>query len=230
MLTFIYLTGFICVLAILAYHRTSRPKFTVAIAALLVLGTLLNVTGIISWLIFTIVALVLNTPTLRKKFITHYALNSFKKVMPKMSQTEQEAIDAGTVWWEADLFSGKPDWNKLHAIQAPTLTPAEQAFLDGPVDDVCRMVNDFHVTHDLADLPPEVWQQLKQHKFFAMIIKKQYGGLEFSAYAQSLVLQKLTGVSTVLSSTVGVPNSLCALVSYCNTTVLKSKKIITYPV
>ncbi|KJG55750.1 acyl-CoA dehydrogenase [Photobacterium kishitanii] len=208
MLTFIYLTGFICVLAILAYHRTSRPKFTVAIAALLVLGTLLNVTGIISWLIFTIVALVLNTPTLRKKFITHYALNSFKKVMPKMSQTEQEAIDAGTVWWEADLFSGKPDWNKLHAIQAPTLTPAEQAFLDGPVDDVCRMVNDFHVTHDLADLPPEVWQQLKQHKFFAMIIKKQYGGLEFSAYAQSLVLQKLTGVSTVLSSTVGVPNSL----------------------
>ncbi|PSU89003.1 acyl-CoA dehydrogenase FadE [Photobacterium kishitanii] len=208
MLTFIYLTGFICVLAILAYHRTSRPKFTVAIAALLVLGTLLNVTGIISWLIFTGVALVLNTPTLRKKFITHYALNSFKKVMPKMSQTEQEAIDAGTVWWEADLFSGKPDWNKLHAIQAPTLTPAEQAFLDGPVDDVCRMVNDFHVTHDLADLPPEVWQQLKQHKFFAMIIKKQYGGLEFSAYAQSLVLQKLTGVSTVLSSTVGVPNSL----------------------
>ncbi|PSV15114.1 acyl-CoA dehydrogenase FadE [Photobacterium kishitanii] len=208
MLTFIYLTGFICVLAILAYHRTSRPKFTVAIAALLVLGTLLNVTGIISWLIFTGVALVLNTPTLRKKFITHYALNSFKKVMPKMSQTEQEAIDAGTVWWEADLFSGKPDWNKLHAIQAPTLTPAEQAFLDGPVDDVCRMVNDFHVTHDLADLPPEVWQQLKQHKFFAMIIKKKYGGLEFSAYAQSLVLQKLTGVSTVLSSTVGVPNSL----------------------
>ena len=206
--TFLYLITFICMLAILAYHRLSRSTFTAAIAALLVLGTLLNVTGIISWLIFAVIALVLNIPTLRKKFITQYALNNFKKVMPQMSQTEQEAIDAGTVWWEADLFSGKPDWNKLHAIQAPTLTSAEQDFLDGPLNDVCRMVNDFHVTHDLADLPPEVWQHLKQHKFFAMIIKKQYGGLEFSAYAQSLVLQKLTGVSSVLSTTVSVPNSL----------------------
>ena len=208
MTTLVYLIAFFCGLAILAYHRASRLTFTVVIAALLILGTLLNVTGIISWLIFAVIALVLNTPILRKKFITHYALNSFKSIMPKMSQTEQEAIDAGTVWWEADLFSGKPDWNKLHAIQAPTLTPAEQAFLDGPVDDVCRMVNDFQITHDLADLPPEVWQHLKQHKFFAMIIKKQYGGLEFSAYAQSLVLQKLTGVSSVLSTTVSVPNSL----------------------
>ncbi|SMY38805.1 acyl-CoA dehydrogenase FadE [Photobacterium andalusiense] len=206
--TFIYLVSFICMVIILAYHRVSRPIFTAMIAALLVIGTLFDIIGIVSWFIFTIIALVINIAPIRKKLLTSYALNSFKKVMPQMSQTEQEAIDAGTVWWEADLFSGKPDWNKLHAIQPPTLTAAEQAFLDGPVNDVCRMVNDFQVTHDLADLPPEVWQQLKQHKFFAMIIKKQYGGLEFSAYAQSLVLQKLTGVSAVLSSTVGVPNSL----------------------
>ena len=208
MLTFIYLISFICVLGVLAYHRISRPLFTTIIAALLVLGTLINVTGIISWLTFAAIALPLNIPLLRKKLITQSALKHFKNIMPQMSQTEKEAIDAGTVWWEADLFSGNPDWNKLHAIQAPTLTPAEHAFLDGPVNDICRMVNDFHITHDLADLPPEVWQQLKQHKFFAMIIKKQYGGLAFSAYAQSLVLQKLTGVSAVLSSTVGVPNSL----------------------
>ena len=96
----------------------------------------------------------------------------------------------------------------LHKIKAPTLSKEEQAFLDGPVEEVCTMVNDYQVTHELADLPPEVWLYLKQHKFFAMIIKKEYGGLEFSAYAQSLVLQKLTGVSSVLSSTVGVPNSL----------------------
>ena len=208
MLTFIYLISFICVLGVLAYHRISRPLFTTIIAALLVLGTLINVTGIISWLTFAAIALPLNITLLRKKLITQSALKHFKNIMPQMSQTEKEAIDAGTVWWEADLFSGNPDWNKLHAIQAPTLTPAEHAFLDGPVNDICRMVNDFHITHDLADLPPEVWQQLKQHKFFAMIIKKQYGGLAFSAYAQSLVLQKLTGVSAVLSSTVGVPNSL----------------------
>jgi acyl-CoA dehydrogenase len=208
MLTFIYLISFICVLGVLAYHRISRPLFTTIIAALLVLGTLINVTGIISWLTFAAIALPLNITLLRKKLITQSALKHFKNIMPQMSQTEKEAIDAGTVWWEADLFSGNPDWNKLHAIQAPTLTPAEHAFLEGPVNDICRMVNDFHITHDLADLPPEVWQQLKQHKFFAMIIKKQYGGLAFSAYAQSLVLQKLTGVSAVLSSTVGVPNSL----------------------
>ncbi|MCA2423543.1 acyl-CoA dehydrogenase family protein, partial [Vibrio alginolyticus] len=123
-------------------------------------------------------------------------------------QTEKEALDAGTVWWEAELFKGKPEWEKLHAIQAPKLSAEEQAFLDGPVNEVCAMVSDFQVTHELADLPPEVWQYLKDNKFFAMIIKKKYGGLEFSAYAQSLVLQKLTGVSGVLSSTVGVPNSL----------------------
>ena len=125
-----------------------------------------------------------------------------------MSQTEKEALDAGTVWWEAELFKGKPEWQKLHAISKPTLSAEEQAFLDGPVNEVCAMVNDYQVTHELADLPPEVWQFLKEKKFFAMIIKKQYGGLEFSAYAQSLVLQRLSGVSSVLSSTVGVPNSL----------------------
>ena len=93
-------------------------------------------------------------------------------------------------------------------IPTPQLTDEERAFIEGPVVEVCSMVNDYQVTHDLADLPPEIWQYLKDNKFFAMIIKKKYGGLEFSAYAQSLVLQKLTGVSTVLSTTVGVPNSL----------------------
>ncbi|GAL26876.1 butyryl-CoA dehydrogenase [Vibrio variabilis] len=125
-----------------------------------------------------------------------------------MSQTEKEALDAGTVWWEAELFKGKPDWQKLQNITPSKLTEEEQAFLDGPVNEVCAMVNDFQITHELADLPPEIWQYLKDNKFFAMIIKKQYGGLEFSAYAQSCVLQKLCAVSTVLSSTVGVPNSL----------------------
>ncbi|WP_029860765.1 acyl-CoA dehydrogenase FadE, partial [Vibrio parahaemolyticus] len=145
---------------------------------------------------------------IRQSLISRKALALFKTVLPAMSQTEKEALDAGTVWWEAELFKGKPEWEKLHAIQAPKLSAEEQAFLDGPVNEVCAMVSDFQVTHELADLPPEVWQYLKDNKFFAMIIKKKYGGLEFSAYAQSLVLQKLTGVSGVLSSTVGVPNSL----------------------
>tara|TARA_B110000495_G_scaffold102464_2_gene88534 strand:+ start:333 stop:2525 length:2193 start_codon:yes stop_codon:yes gene_type:complete len=132
----------------------------------------------------------------------------FRGIMPEMSKTEQEAIDAGTTWFEAELFRGTPDWKKLHNYPKPRLSAEEQAFLDGPVEEVCRMTDDWQTTHELADLSPEVWQYLKDNKFFAMIIKKQYGGLEFCAYAQSCVLQKLSSVSTVLSSTVGVPNSL----------------------
>lgn len=208
MVTLAYVISFIGVMFILAYHRASLKTFTAVIAATLLIGTVFSITGVISWLIFAAIAIPLNIPALRKKYLAAPALKAFQGVMPEMSRTEKEAIDAGTVWWEADLFGGNPDWKKLHDIPAPTLSAEEQDFLDGPVNELCRMVNDFQITHELADLPPEVWQYLKDHKFFAMIIKKQYGGLEFSAYAQSLVLQKLTGVSAVLSSTVGVPNSL----------------------
>ncbi len=96
----------------------------------------------------------------------------------------------------------------LHNYPQPTLTEEEQAFLYGPVEEACRMANDFQITHELADLPPELWAFLKQHRFFTMIIKKQYGGIEFSAYAQSQVLQKLASVSSILAINVGVPNSL----------------------
>lgn len=125
-----------------------------------------------------------------------------------MSDTEKSAIDAGTTWWEADLFCGNPDWKKLHQYPVPKLTIEEQAFVDGPVEVVCSMLDDWEATHELTDLPQDVWQYLKDNKFFAMIIKKEYGGLEFSAFAQSCVLQKLTSKSTLLSSIVGVPNSL----------------------
>lgn len=208
MVTLVYLLGLLGLTGVLAYHRANLKTFTIAIAAALILGTLLDIVGQYSWLLFLLVAVPLNMTTLRRSLLSRPALKAFKGVMPEMSRTEKEAIDAGTVWWEADLFRGAPNWDKLHDIPAPRLSPEEKAFLDGPVNEVCRMVNDFQVTHELADLPPEVWQYLKDHKFFAMIIKKEYGGLEFSAYAQSLVLQKLTGVSGVLSSTVGVPNSL----------------------
>ena len=200
--------GFTTVLGICLYHRTSLvlaiTALTITMAALTALGGL----GSISWVLYLAAVAVLAIPAIRQSLISRKALTLFRKVLPAMSQTEKEALDAGTVWWEAELFKGKPDWNKLQQIKAPKLSAEEKAFLDGPVEEVCAMVNDYQVTHELADLPPQVWQFLKEHKFFAMIIKKEYGGLEFSAYAQSLVLQKLTGVSGVLSSTVGVPNSL----------------------
>ncbi|NVC93682.1 acyl-CoA dehydrogenase [Vibrio natriegens] len=196
------------VLGITLYHRMSLVKSVSLLTAAMLVLTIAGSAGFIGWTIYILAIAVFAVSGIRQSLISRKALAVFKKVLPAMSQTEKEALDAGTVWWEAELFKGKPEWKKLHAIQTPKLSAEEQAFLDGPVNEVCAMVNDFQVTHELADLPPEVWQYLKDHKFFAMIIKKKYGGLEFSAYAQSLVLQKLTGVSGVLSSTVGVPNSL----------------------
>ncbi|MDF9388564.1 acyl-CoA dehydrogenase [Vibrio sp. 1151_11] len=200
--------GFLTVFGVCLYHRMSLFSALVALTVTMVVLTLLDYTGVIGWLLYLAAIALLAVPSIRQSVISEKALTLFKKVLPAMSQTEKEALDAGTVWWEAELFKGKPNWSKLHKIAAPTLSAQEQAFIDGPVNEVCAMVSDYQVTHELADLPPEVWQYLKDHKFFAMIIKKQYGGLEFSAYAQSIVLQKLTGVSGVLSSTVGVPNSL----------------------
>ncbi|CDU00647.1 Acyl-coenzyme A dehydrogenase [Vibrio coralliirubri] len=202
------LLGMTAILGVCLYHRVSLVRALVVLTGAMVALTLFGGVAVTGWLCYLLAVAIFAVPTIRQTLISQKALSLFKKVLPAMSQTEKEALEAGTVWWEAELFKGKPEWKKLQGIADPKLSEAEQAFLDGPVNTVCEMVNDYQVTHELADLPPEVWQYLKDHKFFAMIIKKKYGGLEFSAYAQSLVLQKLTGVSSVLSSTVGVPNSL----------------------
>ncbi|KAA8676656.1 acyl-CoA dehydrogenase FadE [Vibrio gigantis] len=202
------LLGMTAILGVCLYHRVSLVRALIVLTGAMVALTLFGGVSVTGWLCYLLAVAILAVPAIRQTLISQKALSLFKKVLPAMSQTEKEALEAGTVWWEAELFKGKPEWKKLQNIADPKLSEAEQAFLDGPVNTVCEMVNDYQVTHELADLPPEVWQYLKDHKFFAMIIKKKYGGLEFSAYAQSLVLQKLTGVSSVLSSTVGVPNSL----------------------
>ena len=188
--------------------RASLSSFTLSFSILMVTGSFFNIIGFVSWLLFAVIALPLNIDSVRLQFISMPLLALFKKIMPEMSTTEQEALDAGTTWFDADLFRGNPDWTKLHNYPKPRLSSEEKAFLNGPVETLCAMTDDWKITHEEADLSAEIWQFLKEHKFFAMIIKKQYGGLEFSAYAQSRVLQKLTGVSSVLSSTVGVPNSL----------------------
>ena len=192
----------------MSYSRASLSTFTFAFIALMAVGTFLNIIGFVSWLLFAVIALPLNLDNIRQQFISMPLLTLFKKIMPQMSETEQQAIDAGTTWFEAELFRGNPNWSRLHNYPQPRLSAQEKAFLEGPVEELCAMVDDWQTTHEIADLSPEVWQFLKDNKFFAMIIKKQYGGLEFSAFAQSRVLQKLTGVSSVLASTVGVPNSL----------------------
>jgi acyl-CoA dehydrogenase len=200
--------GFLVLLGMLFYHKVNLHLSSLL---LLAYAAVLSAAQVWSWWVLLPLALVLlplNVLPLRRALFSAPAMRVFGKVMPAMSRTEKEAIDAGTTWWEGDIFQGAPDWKKLHNYPQPVLTPEEQAFLDGPVNEACRMANDFAITHELADLPPELWAYLKEHRFFAMIIKKEYGGLEFSAYAQARVLQKLAGVSGILAITVGVPNSL----------------------
>ncbi|WP_340679720.1 acyl-CoA dehydrogenase FadE [Paraglaciecola sp.] len=191
-----------------SYHRMKLFDATVAIFCALLVGSFAGIIGEFTWLLYLAIALPLNIESIRVKYFTTPILKIYKKIMPEMSSTEKDAIDAGTVWWDGEIFSGNPNWQLLHNIPQARLTVEELAFLDGPVEEVCKMCNDWDITHTRADLSPEVWQYLKDNKFFAMIIKKEYGGLDFSAFAQSRVLQKLSGVSAVLSTTVGVPNSL----------------------
>lgn len=208
MTTLLWILAMLFTLGALAYLRVSLLTSSIIAAVVMAVGSATEVVSPLVWIIFLAIALPLNISAFRKNYLTRPLLKLYRGIMPEMSSTEKEAIEAGTTWWDADLFTGKPDWKKLHNYPTARLSAEEQAFLDGPVEEVCKMVNQHQVSHQLGDLPEEVWQYLKDHGFFAMIIKKKYGGLQYSAYAQSRVLQKLAGVSSELASTVGVPNSL----------------------
>jgi acyl-CoA dehydrogenase len=144
----------------------------------------------------------------RRDNITRFIYGWAKGVLPTLSATEREAIEAGDVWWDAEIFTGNPDWSKLLAVPEAKLSADERAFLDGPVEELCRRVDEWHVSWDLHDLPPDIWEFLKAKKFFAMIIPKEYGGLGFSAYAHSEVVRKLSTRSVTAAVTAMVPNSL----------------------
>ncbi|HLS82239.1 MAG TPA: acyl-CoA dehydrogenase [Steroidobacter sp.] len=196
---------------VLAYQRVSLLTATLTFGVgLLVYAFIGNAS--LAWLIVLWAVLaglvLLNIDAFRIRFITRPFLRTYRRMLPSMSQTEKDALEAGTVWWDGELFTGDPDWEKLLGAAPPRLSNEEQAFLDGPCEELCRMVDDWDVTHRRADLPPHVWGYLKSKGFFAMIIPKKYGGLEFSTYAHSCVLAKLASRSGLLGSTVAVPNSL----------------------
>jgi acyl-CoA dehydrogenase len=144
----------------------------------------------------------------RRDFISKPIFSWARGVLPAMSDTEREALEAGDVWWDADLFTGNPDWTKLLATAPATLTEEERAFLNGPVDELCAMLDDWKINWEWRDLPPEAWDFIKRHKFFGMIIPKDFGGLGFSPYAHSEVVRKLSSRSLTAAVTVMVPNSL----------------------
>lgn len=150
----------------------------------------------------------LGVRAVRRTLLTRPVFTAYRKALPHMSDTEREALEAGTVWWEGELFRGNPDWSRLHAYPVPRLTAAEQSFLDHEVEEACQLVDEWKVTHELHDLPVEAWRYLKEKGFLGMIIPKRYGGLEFSAFAHSQVVTKLSTRSSALSVSVMVPNSL----------------------
>ena len=145
---------------------------------------------------------------LRRVVLSRPIFSTYRKVLPQMSDTERDALEAGTVWWEGELFRGDPDWRKLHAYPKPTLTAAEQSFMDNEVETACGLVDDWQVTHELYDLPAEAWRYIKDKGFLGMIIPRKYGGLEFSAYGHSQVVTKLSTRCSALAVSVMVPNSL----------------------
>jgi len=201
----------IVVIAFVSYHRFSLAVFAAIGGSALVACALLgasSVSVIVAAVVLALIVLPLLITPIRQRFITAPLLGFYSKILPPLSDTEKVALEAGTVGFEGELFSGKPDWKTLLSQPKPELTAEEKAFLDGPVETVCGMVNDWETTHVHADLTPDVWDYLKVNKFFGMIIPKEYGGLGFSAYAHSRVIMKLASVSATLSSTVGVPNSL----------------------
>jgi len=164
--------------------------------------------GALVWGLFLLPTLVFAVPELRQNLLSRPLLNRIRAVLPPMSETERDAIEAGTVWWEAELFRGAPDWNRLLQYRIPELSAEEQAFVDGPVDRLCEMIDDWDITHNRMDLPEEVWAFLRKHGFFGMIIPKKYGGLEFSALGHSAVVMKISARSISAGVTVMVPNSL----------------------
>lgn len=195
-----------------AFYGASLLIWTVAMAAGIVVlastGSLPLVSLVVIAAVFAIIAIPLNVKPWRQQLISAPFLKQFRRMLPEISETEQVALDAGTVGWEGELFAGKPDWQLLKKQPYLALTVEEQAFVDGPVEELCQKLNSWEITHIDADLNPETWEFLKRNRFFGMIIPKEYGGLGFSAMAHRAVLQKLSSVCAVTASTVAVPNSL----------------------
>lgn len=196
----------------LAYWRVPALVWSGVMLLVLMFVTLLGRSSgfalVIYWTLFAFACVWANVPTLRQRYFTFPLLNRIKQHLPPISNTEREAIEAGNVWWEKDLFCGRPDWQQFLGIKTSKLTVEEQAFLDNEVETLCQMLNDWQILYEKHDLPTEAWDYLKKERFLGMVIPKEYGGRGFSALAHSTVVMKIATRSVSAAVNAMVPNSL----------------------
>jgi acyl-CoA dehydrogenase len=211
---------FLCIVAVFALAAQRAPLWlwagTAGLATFLWQSGLVQggyhtpsfgVLAILAWFPALLLAL-LSVPGIRRAMLVEPAYHAIRKALPKVSDTEQQALEAGTRGFDAEFFSGRPDWTKLRAVPPIHLTAEEQAFLDGPTEQLCRLIDDWKIRHEERDIPEEIWQFIKKHGFLGMLISKAHGGLGFSAQAQSLILGKIASRSPDIVVVVMVPNSL----------------------
>ncbi|SAK76868.1 Acyl-CoA dehydrogenase [Caballeronia hypogeia] len=208
----LYVVAFLALAGALSFLQAPALAWLAGLIIWVALGPVVGVTGSIGVallaILFLVPALVLATKPLRRALISRRVFALFREILPEMSSTERDAIEAGTVWWDAELFSGRPRWDTLLAHGAPKLTAEEQSFLDNECARLCDLSNDWDTTAIWQDLSPQAWAYIKEQGFLGMIIPKQYGGKAFSAYAHSQVVMKLATHSSAAAVSVMVPNSL----------------------
>ncbi|MCU7886456.1 MAG: acyl-CoA dehydrogenase family protein, partial [Candidatus Thiodiazotropha sp. (ex Lucinoma annulata)] len=194
----------------LAYRGSGANSLSISLALLALISALLSGNVLITWIFSALfaISLLISIPSARRNLFAKPVLTVMRKVMPPLSDTEKEAIDAGNVWWDGELFSGKPDWQRLISGSKPGLSDEEQAFIDGPVSKLCRMTDKWKINHHWNKIPDPIINFVCGNGFLGMIIPKKYGGLEFSPVAQSEVLLHLGNTGGGVSYLVGVPNSL----------------------
>ena len=206
----LFVVATLVILTTLAYRGVSAKVLSLSLLALALFSGLLPVSGVLSFILGVsfLVSLLFSIPSIRQQWVSKPMLNMLRRILPPISDTEREAIDAGTVWWDGELFSGQPNWNKLRSAPVPSVSDDEKAFLDGVTEELCAMCDLWKINHDWNMIPEHIVNFVRNNGFLGMIIPKKYGGLEFSAVAQSQVLLRLSSTGSGVSYLVGVPNSL----------------------
>lgn len=194
--------------ALFYFEATRTVGCVVAIVTAILCSVLITPWSLLLGVPMIIASIILLITPLRDAVISRPAFKLLSNAMPSMSTTEREALDAGTSWWEKELFMGAPDWEKFDQYPYPVLSAEEQAFLENEVQQLCSMLDEWQIHHQDKDLPPEVWQFIKDNGFLGLIIPKSFGGKQFTPFAQSRIMSKIASRSLTAAVSCMVPNSL----------------------